>query len=331
MEESRVAAHWERKVFSRIGWAFTAILVITSVLQILLAVVPALIWGEDNFVTGTPWGMWLVTFVPMYLVAVPVGLQIMKPLPSCSPESRKLKLDKLLALLPISYCVMYVGNLIGTVLSLQLSGGEAENVVVEYAMDDSALKILFMVILAPLLEEYICRRQIIDRTRCYGEKTAVVLSALVFGLLHQNFYQFFYAFGLGLVFGYVYLRTGRLRYTVALHAIVNFMGSVLAPWVLNNVDVTMLDTMDPNISPEEFLALYGEAIPGLVIAGGYILLLLGLAVAGLVLLIEHLRKLQWLPVERQLPRGTVARTVYLNWGMGVYILLCLISCALALL
>lgn len=331
MDERILTENPRRQVFSRIGWAFTAILVITSVLQILLAVVPPLIWGEDNFVTGTTWGMWLVTFVPMYLVAVPVGLRILKPLPLCPPQDRGLKLDKLLALLPISYCVMYAGNLIGTVLSLQLSGGEAENVVVEYAMDDSALKILFMVILAPLLEEYICRKQIIDRTRCYGEKTAVVLSALVFGLLHQNFYQFFYAFGLGLVFAYVYLRTGRLRYTVILHAIVNFMGSVLAPWVLNNVDVTMLDTMDPNISSEEFLALYGEAIPGLVIAGGYILLLLGLAVAGLVLLIMNLRKLTWLPAERQLPRGTAAKTVYLNWGMGVYILLCLISCALALL
>ena len=128
MDERILTENPRRQVFSRIGWAFTAILVITSVLQILLAVVPALIWGEDNFVTGTTWGMWLVTFVPMYLVAVPVGLRILKPLPLCPPQDRGLKLDKLLALLPISYCVMYAGNLIGTVLSLQLSGGEAQRV-----------------------------------------------------------------------------------------------------------------------------------------------------------------------------------------------------------
>ena len=102
MEESRVNVNPERKTFSRIGWAFTAILVITSVLQILLVVVPVLAWGEDNFITGTSWGMWLVTFVPMYLVAVPVGLRIMKPLPHCPPQDRGLKLDQLLSLLPTS-------------------------------------------------------------------------------------------------------------------------------------------------------------------------------------------------------------------------------------
>ena len=229
MTENKPLSHPERKIFSRIGWAFTAILVITTVLQFLWAFLPVLIWGEDNLFTGSSWGIWLATFIPMYLVAIPVGFYILKPLPLCPPEQHRLKLDKLMSLLPICCCLMYVGNLIGTALSLALSGGEAENVVAEYAMDTSPLKILFMVILAPLLEEYICRKQIIDRTRCYGEKTAAVLSALIFALLHQNLYQFFYAFGLGLVFAYVYLRTGRLRYPVAFHAIVNFMGSVLAP------------------------------------------------------------------------------------------------------
>ena len=330
MEESRINHNSERKTFSRIGWAFTAILVITTVLQMLWAFVPTLIWGEDNWFIGSSWGIWLATFVPLYLVAIPVGLRILKPLPMCAPEEHKLKLDALLSLLPICCCLMYVGNLIGTMLSLGLSDGMAENVVAEYAMDTSPLKIVFMVILAPLLEEIVCRKQIIDRTRIYGEKTAVLLSATVFALLHQNFYQYFYAFALGLVFAYVYIRTGRLRYPVIFHAIVNFMGSVLAPWILNNVDIALLDTMDPNVSPEEFLALYGEAIPGLVLMGAYVLGLLALSVAGIILLIERCRKVTWLPAEQQLPRGTVAKTVYLNWGMGVYILICLISCVLAL-
>ena len=330
MEESNVRNQVQRKVFSRIGWAFAAIQVITTALQLLWVGIPTLLWGDENWFITSSWGIWLATFVPMYLVAIPVGLWILKPVPLCPPEQRKLDLGKLLTLFPICCCVMYGGNLIGTALSLGLSGGTAENVVAEYAMDTSPLKVLFMVILAPLLEEYICRKQIIDRTRCYGEKTAVVLSALVFGLLHQNLYQFFYAFGLGLIFAYVYVRTGRLRYSVGFHAIINFMGSVLAPWILSRVDMTALETMDPNAAPEELMALYSEILPGLLVMGSYVLALLSLSVAGLVLLIVKCRKLTWLPTEQELPKGTAAKTVYLNWGMGAYILLCLISFVLAL-
>lgn len=328
MEENNIRT--EGKIFSRIGWAFSAILVITTALQTLWIIVPDLIWGEENWFTGSSWGIWLATFLPMYLVAIPVGLRILKPVPVCPPEERKLDVGKLLMLFPICCCVMYTGNLIGTLLSLGLSGGEAENLVAEYAMDSNPLKVLFMVILAPLLEEYICRRQIIDRTRCYGEKTAVVLSALVFGLLHQNLYQFFYAFGLGLIFAYLYVRTGRLRYPVVFHAVINFMGSVLAPWILSRVDMAALDAMDPNARAEELMALYGELLPGLLAFGAYSIALLSLSVAGLVLIILNFRKVTWLPTERQLPGGTAAKIVYVNWGMGVYILLCLISCVLAL-
>ncbi len=61
------------------------------------------------------------------------------------------------------------------------------------------------------------RKEIISLRR-YGEKTAIMFSALAFALFHMNVFQFFYAFGLGLMFGYVYTRTSRLRYSVAMHA-----------------------------------------------------------------------------------------------------------------
>ena len=57
--------------------------------------------------------------------------------------------------------------------------------------------------------------------RRYGEKTAIVFSALAFALFHMNLFQFFYAFGLGLIFGYVYTRTSRLRYSVLMHMLID--------------------------------------------------------------------------------------------------------------
>jgi len=211
-----------------------------------------------------------------------------------------------------------------------LSGGTAENTLVDYAMDSNPVKILVMVILAPLIEEYIFRKQIIDRTRRYGEKLAVFLSALMFGLFHLNLFQFFYAFGVGWLFGYIYLRTGRLRYPVLLHGIVNFMGSVVAPFMLSLVDMEALAQMDVNATAEQIMEQYGHMLPGLLAIMLYAMVLVGLAITGLVLLILKCRKLVWKEADAQLPRRTGVRTAYLNLGMIVYILLCVAMIVLTL-
>lgn len=104
-------------------------------------------------------------------------------------------------------------------------------------MQTNIWNVVFLVIVGPIFEEWLFRKQLIDHTRKYGEKTAILLSGLAFGLFHMNLFQFFYAFLLGLMFGYVYTRTSKLRYSTAMHMIINFNGGVLAPWVLTRVDL----------------------------------------------------------------------------------------------
>lgn len=312
-----------RRVFSRVGLSLFVISAAAIILQLL--------WFQVPGILDSSWGMWLGTFVPLYVVAVPLGLLVMKGLPAERPEDHPLGGKGFLVFLLIGYCLMYGGNLIGTLLSFLLSGGTAQNAILDFAMDSNPIKILFMVILAPTIEEYIFRRQLIDRTVRYGEKTAVLLSALTFGLLHQNLFQFFYAFGLGLVFAYIYTRTGRLRYSVGLHAIINFLGSVVAPLILSMVDLEALANLDPAATDTEMLLLMGDMLPGLVVYMLYAFLMMGLAIAGLVLLIVHHRKLLWKDAPSPLPEGTAFKTVYCNIGMGLFGLLCLCMTVLALL
>ena len=330
MDESTYDLRPARKAFSRIGLAFCAILVIATVLQLLWVAVPTAIWGPENWAITSSWGVWIGTFAPLYFVAIPVSLLIMRKLPAQAPQDNKLSASHFLVLLPVCFCLMYGGNMIGTLLSSLLSGGTAQNAILDYAMDTNPLKIVVLVILAPLLEEYICRKQLIDRTRQYGEKTAVFLSALVFGLLHQNLFQFFYAFGLGLVFAYIYTRTGRLRYPVLLHIIINFMGSVVAPWILSLVNMDALANIDPTAPPEQLMALYLEILPGMLLLLLYSLFLFSMALAGLVLLIVKRKELIWKEASATLPEGTAAKTVYWNVGMVLYVLLCAASFVLAL-
>jgi membrane protease YdiL (CAAX protease family) len=83
-------------------------------------------------------------------------------------------------------------------------------------------------ILAPIFEEFFFRKMLIDKTIRYGAKVSIILSALLFGLFHGNLNQFFYAFLMGGFFAYVYIKTGKIIYPIVLHAIVNFMGSVVS-------------------------------------------------------------------------------------------------------
>ena len=320
-----------RKTFSRIGLALCAILAVSFVVQLLWITIAEWIGGTENWFVTSSWGIWIISFLPLYAVAIPLGILIMRKLPTEKPQDQKMRFSEFLTFLAIGFFVTYAGNLIGTILSLVLSNSNAENPLLDYALDNNPLKILVMVVLAPVLEEYVCRKQIIDRTRRYGEKTAVLLSAMVFGLLHQNFYQFFYAFGVGLMFAYIYTRTGRLRYTILLHSIYNFMGSVVAPWILSLLDITGMEAPDPTASVEVLLEQYGGLLIGLLVFGLYALFLFGMSIFGLVMLITKSKKLTWQESESPLPKGTAAKTVYGNLGMVLYIIICVVFFVLALL
>ena len=306
-----------KKHFSKLGIGTFAILAIGTAAQILLMYVVNAVWPQ---VMEHSWGMWLLTFVPLYLLAVPAGLLLLRKVPAKAPEKHDLKPKRYIVLAIICIFMMYAGNILGTIITalLQLLPGvSAGNPVLGYATDNAILpKVLFMVILAPVIEEYIFRKQLIDRMHIYGEKLAVLTSALMFGLFHGNLSQFFYAFALGLVFGYVYLKTGKLRYSIGLHMLINLNGSVIGPLFLEKLAV--LDTMETLD-----LAALEPILPELFGFGAYVLVLIGLAVAGLVLLCINKRRVFFVPAEMELPKGSRFRTAYVNVGMILLLIGCI--------
>jgi membrane protease YdiL (CAAX protease family) len=85
---------------------------------------------------------------------------------------------------------------------------------------------LFMVILAPLGEELIFRGIILDGLlKKYSAWKAIIVSALIFGAIHLNPWQFIPGFTLGIFFGWIYYHTQRnILQTFILHAVVNLSG-----------------------------------------------------------------------------------------------------------
>lgn len=325
MDETTARLRGSRRSFSIAGFAFVILTVAAILAELAFLLIPK--WMGWDTLTEQPWWVWVRAAVPMYLVAFPACALMLHIIPSQLPERRSLTMKQFLTLIPICFCLMYAGNLVGTLLSLLLSGGEAVNKIESYAMDQSWLKVLVMVILAPLMEELVFRKLLIDRTVRYGEKLSVLMSGLIFGLIHQNLFQFFYAFALGSLFAYVYIRTGRVRYTVLLHAIVNFLGGVIAPAVVSVMNSEAMARLDSEkVTPADLMAV----IPGVLLVIFYTMSLLGISIFGLVLLIIKRRKLVWKETEQQLPKKPALKAAFLNVGMIVYILVCLVMMVLAL-
>ncbi len=281
-----------RRCYSRTGTGLFVMLTLATILQIAAAIIAGRFWP----IVAPDYVLWLETFVPLYLIAIPVGLLILRPLPVSRPESRPLRPLELISCALICIFLLHAGNVIGN-LTLELVraalGHTAENPISSYTSEPVIYRALFLAVLAPVIEEFIFRRQLIDRMGVYGPKRAVVLSALLFGLFHGNLSQFFYAFALGLVFGYIYLKTGRLRYSIGLHMLVNLMGGVVAPY---------LSDLSSDLP---FMIYFGVVI--------------ALSLAGLVLLIIRARDTSFPPPELEIPPKKRLSCAFLNPGMLLFL------------
>lgn len=84
-------------------------------------------------------------------------------------------------------------------------------------------------IFAPLFEEWLCRgivlRGLLQKT---SPVSAILVSAVFFAVLHMNPWQALPAFLLGVLFGYVYYRTGSLKLTMLMHCVNNTMAVVFS-------------------------------------------------------------------------------------------------------
>ena len=83
------------------------------------------------------------------------------------------------------------------------------------------LEMLSTAVLVPVMEEFAFRGVLLSALRKHGAGFAIVASALVFAFAHGDFSNVVFAFFAGLVFGFLYVRTGNLWISICIHALNN--------------------------------------------------------------------------------------------------------------
>lgn len=90
------------------------------------------------------------------------------------------------------------------------------------------LNLLAVAVLPALLEEMVYRGYVLRTLRGYGDWFAVMVSALMFGLMHGNTTQIPFAFMVGIILGWLYVMTDNIWLPVTVHFCNNAMSVLLS-------------------------------------------------------------------------------------------------------
>lgn len=222
----------ERKQARRLGFAFLAFLVAVVVFQIIFTVLFARFLPE---VMQKPWYPFLISALPNYVVGMPLFYFLTRNIPD-TPRVRgeRFTLGTVLRYAVIGIAISYLFALLGDLLNAPFVEiyGVDENMLEDLILNaDLPSTILFVVLLAPLLEELVFRKRYLTKALQFGKTRAVVAGGIAFGLFHLNIPQFVYATALGIFWGMVYVRHRSYALVVVLHMITNAIGSLLMPWL----------------------------------------------------------------------------------------------------
>lgn len=104
--------------------------------------------------------------------------------------------------------------------------------------DDELTVVIFLyaVVFAPLCEELIFRGVTMNLFKlALPFWAANLFQAIMFGIYHMNWIQGIYAFVLGLILGYVCEKCGKIYYSILLHALFNFWGTVISGFLPDEI------------------------------------------------------------------------------------------------
>ncbi len=296
-----------KKVFSKIGTNYLIYLILTIIFQIILINV---VMSFDAVLADNINVHSLISMISNYILPFPILILLMSKLESRKIEKHSLDIKTLVTFIAITFTLMWIGNIIGLAVTYLLGSAmqtSIPNPVQELInTQDIWLNLAFISLVGPIFEEILFRKILIDRTIRYGAKVSIIMSAVLFGFFHANLNQIFYAMLMGGFFGYVYIRTGKVTYTILLHIVVNFMGSVASLFVVESAAALTQGAYVPT---------------DLGIIAAYMIFIFTMFLIG-ILGLSKFRKSQISETRPEIELENPYRTMFLNLGMICFIGFC---------
>jgi len=141
----------------------------------------------------------------------------------------------------LHYTVISIIDLTGFMYLFPSFIETAEEIAAVFANAGLLVRIIVAVIAAPVVEEILCRGIVLNRLLLWMPKwVAMLVSSVLFGVIHLNIPQGLPAFVIGIVFSMLYLRYRNLWVPIIAHAAYNFanfafylvIGEEINTWLL---------------------------------------------------------------------------------------------------
>ena len=314
------------RTFSWCAFALAMYIIISQTLSAVIQLLLIAAVGEEratDILYNDPYFAMILQIVVMYCITFPIFYLMIGNTKKAKYVKSKMSLGELTVLFLVGHGFMTLGAYITNIITSVIT---PPDVVPDDSLDMLIsntplwLVILVVVIIGPIVEELIFRKLIFDRISVYGDRLAIITTALAFGLFHLNISQMVYAGLFGLVLGYAYSKTRNIKYPIILHSLANFMGTVPALLVQDDLNVILEYGTAEMLTPEEEMMLLDSTWAVL----DYAIMTYGLAIAGIVLFIVLTVKRSYSVPKRcevRLPARTIPRVTLFNIGVIIYLAL----------
>ena len=161
--------------------------------------------------------------VPEIILLVPALMYVLVLRPKTVDGVSMSVVSPLTTLLTVvlTFCIMPLVMFINS-LSSMVAGNEVDSVLVALVKENPLwLNLVIIALLPAVVEEFIFRGLILNGYKRRNPLMAIVLSSLLFGLMHMNLNQFSYAFVIGIIFAFLAYATGSLLPSILGHFIIN--------------------------------------------------------------------------------------------------------------
>ena len=317
-----------KKRFSRFFLAAAIYIVLSNVAAIIITLLLALIFGEGvTTVTESSWYGLTLNTVAMYVIALPVFILLTGGMRKTVRFKDRIKISEYFKIFLVAYAFMTVGSAIGNYLNLLIGafiGKTPSNSTSDLILSSEMwIVILVAVIIGPIVEEFMFRKLLMDKLGMYGDRLAIIVSAISFGIFHGNFYQFFHAAMIGFILAYLYSKTANIWYPIGIHILLNFVGSVFPMLLMDKI--TRFEELSNIIASGAEIsdALMTEFTQISTIVGAYSLISIAMTISGLVIFFKKRHNIFISDrCEIFLPKERRANVIFANVGVITYLVIC---------
>lgn len=197
---------------------------------------------------------------------------------------------------------MWIGSLFKRGTGIGDSFHATEDMFTAPDMPTAVLMFIQLAVLAPIFEELWFRGLVLESLRPYGNGFAIFVSAILFGLTHSNFEQFFYAAALGVFLGYIAVSTRSIVTTTIMHAMFNSISGIM---LLLSADRSVGDYL----LAEDMSTV--EMTPSIALYIGWLVFVLLLMVVGIIMMIYKLVKIK----KYRVPKVQTEISASRRWGI----------------